>query len=80
MKANKFGVQVKGLTEGSREKLAEALATFVSVDNAKALVTVGKLGQHKAIREVVILKFSEEYQDAMVMEGDEVLTLRPEER
>ena len=35
------GVNVNGLTEGSREKLAEALETFISVDNARALVTMG---------------------------------------
>ena len=63
---NKFGVKAKGLTEGSREKLAEALATFISLDNARALVTMGDLGQYQEVHEVVLPKFSEEYQDTMV--------------
>ena len=32
------------------------------------------------VHEAVLPKFSEEYKDAMVIEGDEVLIVRPEER
>ena len=45
VKGKKFGVTVKGQTEGRREQLAEALATFISVDNARDLVTAGEVGQ-----------------------------------
>ena len=41
VKGNKFGVKVKGLTGDSREKPAEASATFISVDNTRAFVTSG---------------------------------------
>ena len=46
LKGNRFGVEVKGLTKG-REKLAEALATFISVNNT--LVTMVVLGQYKQV-------------------------------
>ena len=77
VKANKFVVKVKGFTEGSREKLAEAPATFVSVDTAS--VTMGELGHCKGAHEVVP-KLSKEFKDVDVNEGEEVLTLHPEER
>ena len=40
----------------------------------------GELRQYKEVDEVVLPKYSDEYKDAKVMEGEEVLTLRPEER
>ena len=76
-KGNRFGVEVKGLTEGSREKLAEALATVISVNNT--LVTMVDLGQFQEVHEVVLPNISEEYKGAMVIEEEEVLTLLPEE-
>ena len=36
MKGNNFGVGVKSLTASSKSRLAEALATFISVDNVRA--------------------------------------------
>ena len=36
-------VEVKGLAKGSNGKLGEALATIISVDNVRALVTMGEL-------------------------------------
>ena len=47
---NKLGVNVQGFTEDSRVKMAEASAIFTSVDNTRALVTMGGLGQHKEMR------------------------------
>ena len=45
MKGNKLGVEMKGLAESSKERLAEALATFISVDTAGALVAMGELAR-----------------------------------
>ena len=52
----KLGVKAQGFTEGSREKLAGAPATFISVDNTRALDTLGELGQFKVVRKVVLPK------------------------
>ena len=49
VKGNKLGVEVKGLTEKSKERLAEPLATFISVENARVLVTMGELAQFKEV-------------------------------
>ena len=46
---DKFGVKAKDLAEDSREKLVE-VATFISVDNTKAFVTMGELGQTEKCR------------------------------
>ena len=46
---DKFGVKAKDLTEESRKKLVE-VATFISVDNTKAFVTMGELRQTKKCR------------------------------
>ena len=54
------------------EKLAEAFATFGSEDNSRALVIMGELGQYEEVQEV-----SEEYKDAVEIEGEEILTHRP---
>ena len=49
---NNFGLEVKGLTESSKSRLAGGrLATFISVDNVKAVVTVGELARDKKERE-----------------------------
>ena len=42
-----LGVAVKGLTESNKDKLAEALATIISGDRARTLVTMGELAQFK---------------------------------
>ena len=42
LEGNKLGVAVKGLTESRKNRLAEALEAFISVDNARALVSVGQ--------------------------------------
>ena len=59
--------------------MAEVLATCISVDNTRALVTMGELGQYREVKEVVLPEFSGEYKDAMVIGGGGILTLRPEE-
>ena len=68
-------MEVKDLSEGSREKLAEASATIISVTNT--LVTMVELGQYKEVHQVVLPNISEEYKDAMVIEEEEVPTLSP---
>ena len=50
MKGNKLGVVVKGPTENSKYRLRQALASFIAVDNARALVTVGELAQFKGVQ------------------------------
>ena len=47
---NNFGVKVKGFTDDSRENLVDASATFISVDNIRAFVTMGELGQCKEVQ------------------------------
>ena len=44
------------------------------------MVTLGELGRFKEVHEIVFLKFDKEYTEACVFEGEEVLTLRAEER
>ena len=68
-KGNKFGVEVKGLTERRKERLAEALATFISVDKAGASVAMGEMAQLKEV-----------YKHAEVIDVEEVMTLRPDEQ
>ena len=63
-------MEVKGLTESSRRKLAEAQATFISVDNVRALVTLGELDRYKEVHEIVLPKFDKEYTEACVMERE----------
>ena len=57
VKGNNFGMNVQGLVEDSREKLAGALSTFISVGNVRALVTMGELGLYKEVQVVVSLQF-----------------------
>ena len=40
-KGNKLGVEVEGITECSKNRLAEAWELFIAVDNARALVASG---------------------------------------
>ena len=61
-------------------RLAEELATFISVEHARALVTAGELGRYREVHDIVLPEFDKEYPEACVIEGEEVLTLRPEER
>ena len=65
--------------DDSRENLVDASATFISVDNVGAFVTMGELGQCKEVQKVVLPKFCEKYRDAKVIAAEEVLTLRPQE-
>ena len=52
----------QGLTEGSRENLAEALATTISVDTTRALATMGGVGQQREVHDVVLSKIQREVQ------------------
>ena len=45
VRSNTFGENIKDPTEGSREKLAETSANFISVDSVVASVTMGELGE-----------------------------------
>ena len=81
VKENNFGVEVKGSAESSMGKLAKKSAgKLLSVDNVRALVTVGELERCKEVYEIVFPKFDKEHTEACVIEGEEVLTLRPEDR
>ena len=62
-KGKKLGVEAKGLTESSKDRLAEDLATVISVHNARAMITKGELAQFKDVHEEV-------YKDAEVIEGE----------
>ena len=80
-KHKKLGVEVKGSPESSKERLAEALATFISVDNTRSLVTMGELAQFSEVHKVVLPSFDKEvYKHPRTTEGEEVLTFRPEEQ
>ena len=70
----------KGLFEGTSQKLVEALATFIAMENATNFVTMSELGQFLEVHEVVLPKSSEEFKDATIIEGEEVLTLSPGEQ
>ena len=70
-------MEVKGLAESGKGKLAEALATLISVDYVSALVTIGELERYKQVHEIVLPEFDREYTEACVIEGEEVLTLHP---
>ena len=50
---------MKGLTESSEETRADALATFITGDNARALVTMGELAQFKQVHHFVFAKFQQ---------------------
>ena len=78
VRSNTFGENIKDPTDGSREKLAETSANFISVDSVVASVTDGRA--RRSIEKYMkrcCQKFGEEYKDANVIEGEEVLTLRP---
>ena len=68
------------MTESCKGKMAEAPATFISVDNARALVTVGELVRYKEVHDIVLPNFYVEFTEVCAIEGEEVLTLRFEER
>ena len=42
-------MEAKGLAEGSNHSITEGLESFISVDNARALVTMGELAQFKDV-------------------------------
>ena len=71
VKGNSFGVRVQSLAEGGESRLAEALATLTSVDNAGAVVTMGELGRDKSGARNSLSKVME-YNEAFVIEGEEV--------
>ena len=77
VEGNKFWVEVKGLTESSKGK---AGGTFISVDNVRALVTLGERVRYKGVNEMVLPEFDKDHTESCVFEGEEVLTFRPEER
>ena len=62
-KGKKLDIEVKRLTESSQERLPQALATVISVHNARAMITIGELARLKEVHEEV-------YKDAEVIEGE----------
>ena len=51
------------------------------MDNTRALVTMGELAQFEKAHKLVLPSFDNEvYKHAEVIEGEEVMTLRPEEQ
>ena len=77
----KLGVEVKGILESSNHRLADAFATFISVDHAGALVTTGELAQFKEVHTIVFSNFHTEVfhtevrKNAEVIEGEEAMIL-----
>ena len=72
---------MKGPAQSNKEELAETLATFIAVDDSRTLVTMGALARFKEVHQVVFSKFNKEvFEHAEVIEGEEVMTLRPEEQ
>ena len=68
---NKLGVEVKGIPESSNHRLADAFATFISVDNAGGLVTMGELAQFKEVHTIVFSNFHTGVRkNAEVIEGE----------
>ena len=43
------------------------LATFISVDSFRALVTMGDLERYKEVHEIVLSKFDKEHTEARMM-------------
>ena len=68
--------EVQSLTVSSKSKLTEVSATFISVADVRALVTMGELTRCKEVREKVLPKLDKEDAEACVIEGCEVQTLR----
>ena len=50
----------KLLIGSSKNRLAAALETFISVDNARALVTMGELAQFKEVHKIVLPTINKE--------------------
>ena len=67
-------MEAKGLAEGSNDRITEALESFISVDNARVLVTMGEMTQFKDVHNIVPPNKAM-CKDAAVVE-EEVLTLR----
>ena len=60
--------------------LGEALGTFISVENERDLVTMSQRVQFNEVHKIVPPNFNKAmFKDAEVVEGGEVLTLRPNE-
>ena len=60
IKGDEFGVEARGLVKGSKEELAEALATFIFVDNARAFVTLGELARFQEAHRVLLPNFNKQ--------------------
>ena len=74
MKGSKLGVIVKGSAESSKNRLAKSVKW-------KAFVIIGELTQFRELRRKVSSNFNKGiHASTLVTEGEEVLTLRPENR
>ena len=69
---------VQGFQEKSRQQIMDGLRRFIMVDNREA-VKVGDLGKDMESRPVAKPKFTTDFPEAVVREGADELTLRPEE-
>ena len=65
LKGKKLGVEAQGPTEGSNHRIAEALESFISVDNSRVWITMGELAQFKDVHIIVPPNFNKAmYKDA----------------
>ena len=55
---NMKGVEVNDLTQSSKGEHAEAAATFIAVENASELVTMGELARFNEVHKVVLPNFN----------------------
>ena len=53
-------VAVKGFTDSSKNRFAEGLESFISVDNRRAFVTLGELAQFREVDRIVLPSFSKQ--------------------
>ena len=58
MNGNKLDVEAKGVTESNKERLSEALTTFISVGNAGAVVTMEGLSRFKEVRQTSTKRYT----------------------
>ena len=56
------------------------MESFIAVDYASALATMGELAQLKEVHKVVPKFNKAVYESAGAVEGEEVLTVRPEDQ
>ena len=69
---------VEGFQEKSRQQIMDGLRRFIMVDNREA-VKVGDSEKNMESRPVAKPKFTTDFPEALVQEGADELTLRPEE-